>query len=181
MASFCNAYKAIPQKTFTKGYFANEDGYGESLFGIRRLAFPSWKGWNIVDTNKMFASDDAELSRMCLACEELKRYRDEHYKALMWDNLLLDNIKDQQVANNILDCEIEFGDSVAASCLQEVIDTQVTGVLTLSDIEKANEMHPSTFIEKYINRRGIRIVQRDGGTLANPKIAILKKQLRYKV
>lgn len=181
MASFCNAYKAIPQKMMSKGYYANEDGYGESIFGIKRLSHPNWKGWSVVDTNKFFSSDDEELSRMCLASEELRNYRDEHYKALLWDNLLLDNIKEQQVANNILDCEVEFGDCVAASCLQEVVGSQVTGVLSMSDIQKANEMHPSTFIDRYLTRRGMRIIQRDGGTLAQAQLSVLRKQLRYKL
>lgn len=181
MASFCNAYRAINQKSMSRGYYANDDGYGESIFGIRRLAYPEWKGWIIVDTNKMFAYNDDEIDKICLASEELKKYRDDHYKTLFWDALLLDEVKDQQVANNILDCILEFGDCVAASCLQEVIGSQVTGVVTLKDIQSVNDMNPSVFVDRYINRRGVRITQRDGGTLAQPQIAVLKKQLRYKL
>lgn len=107
MSDFYGDYSAADFNTAFPISAANEAGYvndpndagGETYRGIARNYNPGWAGWKIIDAYKIangvpakgFTNPDWDAAAFAF------------YKTTFWDKLMLDNINDQENANQIYD------------------------------------------------------------------------------
>jgi hypothetical protein len=118
MAAFNEAYKTT--------ILNNEGGYNpgigekETYRGIDRGANPQWSGWVIIDTIKL-KNPGLSIGKINLLLSQslnLQVNITKFYKANYWDTVNLDNITDQQLANNLFDCSVNQGEGRARKFMQ---------------------------------------------------------------
>jgi lysozyme family protein len=118
----------------------NEGGYadnpadpgGETWKGIARHYWPAWSGWAIVD--KIKATNPPNINTALNAEAELQQLVLAFYKQHFWDTEMLDEINDQQTANQLFDSAVNMGTGVASRFLQQGIDTLKPGVVTVDGV-----------------------------------------------
>lgn len=111
--------------------------------GISRKYFPKWEGWSILD----FGGTPSEYMV------------DEFYREFFWSKLMADGINSQSIADLILAFSVISGKKKAISKLQRVLNTEITGILSISDIRKLNKADTcytflglfAEFIEFYVS------------------------------
>jgi lysozyme family protein len=118
MADFIKAYKIT--------ILGNEGGYNpgigekETYMGIDRGANPTWSGWAVIDAVKQ-NNPGLSIAKMNLLLSQniaLQSNIEKFYKANYWDTVNLDNVKDQQLANNLFDCSVNQGEGLARKFMQ---------------------------------------------------------------
>jgi len=118
MADFKQAFKIT--------ILGNEGGYNpgigekETYMGIDRGANPTWSGWPVIDTVKT-NNPGLSTSKINLLLSQnisLQSNIEKFYKVNYWDNVNLDNVKDQQLANNLFDCAVNQGEGTARRFMQ---------------------------------------------------------------
>jgi lysozyme family protein len=118
---------------FVKTILGNEGGYNpgigekETYRGIDRGANPNWSGWKLIDGLKaaIKTSDMNELlSQNILLQASIKAF----YKVNYWDAVNLDNVKDQQLANNLFDCSVNQGTGTACRIMQMACNYVIAAV-----------------------------------------------------
>lgn len=111
---------------FAKTITGNEGGYNpgigekETYMGIDRGANPHWSGWPIIDLVKR-SSPGLSTSKMNVILSQnisLQANIVSFYKANYWDTVNLDNVNDQQLANNLFDCSVNQGEHLARKFMQ---------------------------------------------------------------
>jgi len=118
MADFTKAYKIT--------ILGNEGGYNpgigekETYRGIDRGANPQWGGWSIIDDMKRTNPNlnTGEISILLSQNIALQSSIEKFYKANYWDTVNLDNVTDQQLANNLFDCSVNQGEGRARRFMQ---------------------------------------------------------------
>lgn len=105
-----------------EGGYSNhsKDRGGETFKGIARNFWPEWGGWAIIDKHKRGTgtdflnaiSDDPALQKLVL----------QFYKINFWDALKLDQIDNQDIANELFDTAVNMGVGKAAIFLQESLN-----------------------------------------------------------
>lgn len=108
-----------------EGGYANDpvDRGGETYKGIARNFWRSWAGWRVIDTIKsQVGSTTSAINRAAASNQELQNHVDAFYKQNFWDVNRLDQINDQQVANEVYDTGVNMGVSVAARFLQNALN-----------------------------------------------------------
>ncbi|TSJ39451.1 hypothetical protein FO440_17050 [Mucilaginibacter corticis] len=128
MAQFDPAY-AITMHN--EGGYANNpsDHGGETYKGIAIKFWPNWHGWPIV--HSIAATHPASLNTALAANADLQQMVQSFYKANFWDTESLDNVTDQQVANQLFDIATNMGTGIAARFMQEAVNTLSPGKLTV--------------------------------------------------
>lgn len=114
-----------------------------SFNGVSRKYFPKWEGWYIIDSGGTPSQ------------EVLYTF----YKDFFWDNIQGDLIETQCIANLLLTFATISGKRKMTSKLQRVLNTDITGILTLSNISQLNSSNPNEvflrllveFVELYVS------------------------------
>jgi lysozyme family protein len=118
MADFTKAYKIT--------ILGNEGGYNpgigekETYRGIDRGANPQWGGWPIIDDIKKSNPNlnTGKMDMLLFQNISLQSNIEKFYKANYWDIVNLDNVTDQQLANNLFDCSVNQGTGRARQFMQ---------------------------------------------------------------
>lgn len=111
--------------------------------GISRKYFPRWEGWDILDYGGV-------PSDLCVM---------EFYKEFFWGKIQGDLIESQDIADLLLTFATISGKRKMTSKLQRVLNTNVTGILSDSDIIAMNASNPNEvflgllaeFVELYVS------------------------------
>jgi lysozyme family protein len=118
-----------------KGYSKDpQDVGGETYDGISRCFFPSWKGWKIVDEYKNKMGFPINL-RDSVALNTMVK---EFYKINFWDKIKGDSIKNQSIANLLVDSAVNEGIIPAIKRAQEIVLLPQTGKVDDLLISKLN-------------------------------------------
>lgn len=109
----------------TEAGYANNpnDVGGETFAGISRKFNPNWKGWTIIDYIKTAYGTSAKIiNEHAFSDTNLIALKDEFYKDNYWDNIKLDQVIDQQVANNCFDCSVNPCIDSVGRVMQKAVD-----------------------------------------------------------
>ena len=106
MADFKTAYDKTMK---VEGGYANTEGDsgGETWKGIARNYHPKWSGWSIIDTFKPIRNIAVFESNL-KASQTLQRLVLEFYKEEFWDVMLLDQVQNQDIANEMFDTGVNM-------------------------------------------------------------------------
>jgi lysozyme family protein len=142
MSDFFTAYL---QTMGHEGQYSNDqrDRGGETWKGVARKMHPEWDGWLIVDMIKRSVIT-SDLSHILRDDEELEELVRAFYKAEFWDKLLLDQIKDQDIASEIFDTAVNQGLVKAVSYLQKSLNLLNNDQSHYSDINEDGKTGPAT-------------------------------------
>lgn len=122
MAEFMAAH--LKTSRIEGGYSNNPlDHGGETIFGIARNRWPDWEGWALVDAYKRLAGFPANAEHS----PELQAMSARFFKATFWDALRLDEVRSQEVAEEMYDTHVNTGRAVLF--LQEALNYLGRGVL----------------------------------------------------
>jgi len=131
MAEFTIAYEKTSR---AEGGYANNplDSGGETYKGIARKIHPEWKGWPIIDEIKNNVGTSAQAINAAgeknVALQGLVLY---FYKYMFWDPLSLDQVNDQQMANELYDTGVNMGIGRAGLFFQKVLNVSTSTQLIL--------------------------------------------------
>ena len=122
------------EKAFRITILGNEGGYNpgigeeETYIGVDRGANPHWIGWRIIDNIKAAQPgiSTAKMNVTLATNNQLQAEIRTFYKANYWDTVKLDNVIDQQLANNLFDCSVNQGDGIARKFMQGACNIVLT-------------------------------------------------------
>jgi lysozyme family protein len=147
MAEFIKAYQIT--------ILGNEGGYNpgvgekETYRGIDRGTNPKWDGWTTIDAIKKNSPHlttgkiNLLLSQNILLQQNIEKF----YKVNYWDTVHLDNVIDQQLANNLFDCSVNQGEGRARRFLQLACNYVITTQkLTIKLLMIDGQIGPATLI-----------------------------------
>lgn len=123
MASFPSFLPTLEKEEGGEANVAGDRG-GETYRGISRVNFPDWAGWSTIDARKPIAYNTV--------FPDLEPLVSSFYKANFWDPLLADQIKNQNIANILVDWKVN-GDGFSVENLQKILVT--LGILSASDVD----------------------------------------------
>ena len=112
--------------SYNRTIFGNEGAYNpgigekETYMGVDRGANPNWPGWYVIDIYKR-DNPHASVQKLNVLLGtnlNLQASIYSFYKANYWDTVNLDNVNDQQVANNLFDCSVNQGEGMARRFIQ---------------------------------------------------------------
>ena len=121
MADFLTAYAITILKN--EGGYNPGTGEKETYRGIDRGANPDWLGWRIIDVYKRDnpGANTAKMNVILSQNNALQIYIQKFFKADYWDVVNLDQVTDQQLANNLFDCSVNQGEGMARKFMQEPV------------------------------------------------------------
>lgn len=113
MAEFGIAYKLTISH---EGGYVNhpQDRGGESFGGVSRRYYPTWNGWLIIDRYKYAPGFPDNLKNNEALQEQLFSF----YKKNFWDINKLDQLANQEIANEVFDTGVNMGYKISAEFLQ---------------------------------------------------------------
>ena len=128
-----------------EGAYSNDprDRGGETYKGIARNMNPKWEGWAAVDEIKANTNIN-QLNRVLQADEELDQMVRDFYELVYWTPLMLNQIKEQEVANELFDTAVNQGISKAVHFLQEALNLLNNNQKHYSDINEDGKMGEGT-------------------------------------
>ena len=131
-----NYRSAILKVLLTEGGYANDpdDSGGETYKGIARNFWPRWSGWVIIDIAKKQHGYELALNRNMQLNDDVIAF----YKVNFWDKVGGDFIKDQSIANNLVDAAVNEGIKGAVKRAQGIVLIAQTGVITPELVTKLN-------------------------------------------
>lgn len=117
MADFKSAFL---KSMHHEGAYSNNptDRGGETYKGIARNKNRAWDGWRIIDGYKSMADFEKELD----SDTGLQLLVDVFYKLNYWDALSLDDVINQEIADELFDTCINMGTGTAAKFLQAALN-----------------------------------------------------------
>lgn len=118
MANFEKAHKKT--SSIEGGYVNDPTDKGKETYkGISRRFFPSWEGWIIIDEYKK----THQLKRNdVVKNDQLEYLVDIFYKNNFWNVNRLDEIENQDIANELFDTGVNMYWRTAAKMLQEALN-----------------------------------------------------------
>lgn len=129
-------FKAAYQKTMShEGLYSNDhrDLGGETWRGIARKKQPDWEGWQVVDAVKCNVAA-RDLNFRLNRDEELEEMVQAFYKAEFWNKMLLDQIKEQELANELFDSAVNQGTITVSKHFQQALNLLNNNQKHYSDI-----------------------------------------------
>lgn len=148
MADFQNAIGLILRHE--GGYSWNKNDHGqETAFGISRVYWPKWSGWPTIDTIKANKKPNESLDSLLMDNSTLMSLVKSFYKANFWNPLNLDKIKDQQIANAVVDFGVNAGTGRSARLLQKAVGVLSDGIIGDKTIEAVNSQSPAVVLGKF--------------------------------
>lgn len=132
-----------------EGGYANNpaDHGGETYAGIARNFWPSWSGWHVIDSYTKFGLRN--IDRILSTDQVLTNLISLFYKQNFWDVNKLDQINDQQLANNVYDFGVNSGVGKSAKTLQLACGVTVDGIIGSKTIACANSIDAKTLYDAY--------------------------------
>jgi lysozyme family protein len=130
---------------------ANEGGYsndvrdrgGETWKGIARRMHPDWPGFAIIDETKLNVNAN-QIAFALSKDEDLDELVQQFYKVEFWNKLSLDQITEQNIANEVFDTAINQGSVIATKQLQEALNLLNNNQKHYSDINEDGKMGGDT-------------------------------------
>lgn len=120
MADFATAYAPTRRHEGRWSNNPNDPG-GETIFGISRNAWPSWRGWVVLDTCPR--SERGGVPAIPPHVEtQLLELAAAFYRGRFWDTLRGDDIPSQAVANELFDTGVNMHPTVPGRFLQETLN-----------------------------------------------------------
>lgn len=127
------------------------DKGGETYQGIARNFHPKWNGWAFIDNQKKVAPIEWQTK-----FTELDGDVEEFYLVSFWNPLLLSEVKDQAVADSIMDMAVNLGAGTVVGKVQMMLNKRwnqalkvdaVMGPKTIEVINSlpANQLNISLF------------------------------------
>lgn len=159
MAKFDKAYKKLDR--FERGYSSHpEDRGGETFRGIARNFYPKWEGWYCIDAIKTKYPDTFKniIENSDILHDKVKNFYRERY----WNFFSGDEIKDQDIANEIFEASVNCGKSTAVKFLQRSLNLLNRGGSLYEEIAVDGVFGPNT--KKTLNKC---IENKDGKYLYN--------------
>ena len=128
---------------------SNEGGYcdvqgdvgGETYKGVSRVYNPNWGGWKTIDD----AKNKPNFPKSLDINSELQKEVRNFYKKEYWDVNSLDNVKNQNVADEVFDSGVNLGVKRAAKFLQEALNFLNRDGKLYPDLVVDSSVGPSTF------------------------------------
>jgi lysozyme family protein len=120
-----------------------KDPGGETYQGIARNFHPNWDGWTFIDEQKKIGPISWNTK-----FPQLEKQVRHFYRQTFWEPLKLSEIKDQAVANSLMDLAVNLGSGRAVSKLQMMLNQRwnqvlkVDGNLGPKTIEVLNKLPP---------------------------------------
>lgn len=162
MANFDLAYLTTMSH---EGLYSNDprDRGGETWKGIARNVHPNWPGWVLIDSVKKQANRNnlaAELNNV----DELEACVQLFYETHFWKVNKLDEITDQEIANEVFDTGVNQGTRTAAMYLQEALNLLNSNEKHYSDLKVDGAIgaktlkayHAYMFTSNFPSRSGFR-------------------------
>lgn len=117
MANFKLAYSITRE---FEGEYSNhpKDAGGETYKGIARNSHPNWQGWSLIDSYKSKPNFPKNLRDSHMLID----YVHDFYKKEYWDVMNLDDVENQDIANELFDTGVNMGIKRAAVFLQRVLN-----------------------------------------------------------
>lgn len=146
----------------TEGEYNPGIGESETYMGIDRSQNPNWLGWKAIDIIKSQYKNKsvADLNILFRTNIALQAQVQSYYKANYWDNLMLNNITDQQVASGLFDCSVNpciITVSKAAQMACNVVKQKsvvVDGKFGNNSLNAVNSLPPNLYLTAF---NGIRV------------------------
>jgi lysozyme family protein len=140
------------------------DTGGETYCGIARNYNKEWAGWKIIDAYKLKNGEpaynskinDPELYKLCMALSKQK----------YWDQIKMDQVKNQSVAEMIMDFGFNSGIGLSVKATQNILKVPATAKLSDTDIKLINEADQQFLFTSLQNYRVDMIIR---STKINPK------------
>jgi len=129
-------------------------GEKETAMGIDRGQNPNWQGWHIVDSLKPDTASN--ITHQLFNSPTFMGLVHSFFKANYWDVLKLDEVNDQQIANNLFDCSINQGSGIASRFMQEAAGVTVDGIVGNQTISAVNNGNAETIYNQINSLRKIR-------------------------
>lgn len=125
--------KAITKVLKNEGGYVNDpkDNGGETYKGISRNNWPGWSGWQLIDICK---KDSKNFPKNAYQNPTLTELVIGFYKLNFWNKIGGDGIKDQDLANEIVDTAVLGGFKPALKSAQKIVGIPQTG--EFSDVLK---------------------------------------------
>lgn len=120
-------------------YNQTEDGY--TYMGIYEVAHPTWEGWEIIKGVLGALGDKKEASKFLYGKPELTEKVKEFYKKEFWDKAKLDEVKSQDIADEIFIFGVNVGMKRAITVAQDLAGVLADGIVgsgTLLALNKVN-------------------------------------------
>ena len=123
-----NYKEAISKVLKHEGGYVNDpaDKGGETYKGISRKNWKAWSGWKIIDNSKSLANFPKCLYVNTL----LNEYVIDFYKRNFWVPIGGDSIKDQSIANILMDAAVLEGIKPAVKRAQRIVGINQTGIFS---------------------------------------------------
>ncbi len=131
MAIFNPAFKITMGN---EGGYANNpnDSGGETYAGIARNFWPNWAGWPAVD--QAVSAHPQNINATLALNIEVQNQVQAFYKENFWDTIGLDQLKGQQLANQLFDTAVNMGVGTASRFLQQAVNNVILGRLTVDGV-----------------------------------------------
>lgn len=111
-----------------------DDSGGETYKGISRKFWPQWSGWKVIDSTKNQSDWKNKLNSISGLNDAVLLF----YKINFWDKIGGDSIKNQDVANLLVDSAVNEGIKSAVKRAEEIVGLPQTGILSLLLTNKLN-------------------------------------------
>lgn len=146
----------------------NDKG-GETYLGIARNYNPTWAGWPIIDKYKADHGTPAHNAHIPDANLDAlaKSFSKSHY----WDVLDLDQVKNQSIAEYIMDFGFNSGLANPIIAVQKILGLSVDGKVGPNTINAINSANPQDLFNKLKDYR-VQFVARITSLPANVKAAL---------
>lgn len=155
MANFKQAFKKTAAH---EGVYSNNrrDRGGETVFGIARKRWPHWVGWQVVDQlrpheDKLSLTEELAFVNRLKTNEQLYTLAEGFYKVNFWNELYLDGVKSQAIAEELYDTAVNQGTEQAAKYLQQSLNYLNDNQRIFSDLKIDGLTGPKTLkaLESY--------------------------------
>lgn len=126
----------------------NEGEKGYTYMGIYQYAHPKWEGWTKV-LDAVSKHGMGKASSILYYDKELLESVIGFYKKEFWDKMRLDEVKEQEIANDMLVFAVNAGIPAAVKAAQEIVGVSVDGVLGSKTIAALNAYSAEEFDAAY--------------------------------
>lgn len=144
MGDFLTSYKKAMK---VEGGYANDpdDSGGETWRGISRKNHPNWRGWEIVDRIRLNTwSNQSKFESLLASNAELQTLVLDFYKEIFWDVMRLDDVKSQDVCDELFESGINLNHEVVVEFLQMALNATNRNGRDYPDIDEDGKMGPRT-------------------------------------
>lgn len=129
MANFDIAFKKVI--VFEGGYINDKnDSGGETKFGISKISYPN------INIRELTLNNAKEI-----------------YKENYWNKINGNEIKNQDIANNIFDCAVNCGVYVGSVLIQKVLVLKQDGIIGNITLGSINRSAASCVVDRYKKNR----------------------------